>query len=136
MHGLIPAEELRTKAGKVSSETGSPVSFAAADLRDPAAIRDMVAEVVAQHGRIDILCNNAGVQYVAPVKDFPEDKWNAVIDVILNSTFHASKAALPHMLKQGWGRIVNTGSMHALVASPYKSAWVEIRFGCTTQHSM
>ena len=123
MHGLVPDAELREKAAKISKETGNLVEWASADLRDPSAIRDMVADVAARHaGRLDILCNNAGIQYVAPVADFPEDKWDAVIDVILNSTFHASKAALPLMLANGWGRIVNTGSMHALVASPYKSA--------------
>ena len=73
--------------------------------------------------------NNAGIQHVAPVEDFPEDKWAAVIDVILNSTFHASKAALPLMLKRRWGRVVNTGSMHALVASPYKSAYNAAKHG-------
>lgn len=66
---------------------------------------------------------------MAPVEEFPEDKWDAVIDVILNSTFHASKAALPFMLREGWGRIVNTGSMHALVASPYKSAYNAAKHG-------
>ncbi len=73
--------------------------------------------------------NNAGIQHVAPVEDFPEDKWTAVIDVILNSTFHASKAALPMMLQRRWGRVVNTGSMHALVASPYKSAYNAAKHG-------
>lgn len=73
--------------------------------------------------------NNAGIQHVAPVEDFPEDKWAAVIDVILNSTFHASKAALPLMLQRRWGRVVNTGSMHALVASPYKSAYNAAKHG-------
>ena len=73
--------------------------------------------------------NNAGIQHVAPVEDFPEDKWAAVIDVILNSTFHASKAALPMMLQRRWGRVVNTGSMHALVASPYKSAYNAAKHG-------
>ena len=70
-----------------------------------------------------------GIQYVSPVEEFPEDKWDDIIAVCLNSAFHATKAALPYMLEQGWGRIVNTGSMHALVASPYKSAYNAAKHG-------
>jgi len=129
MHGLVPELELKEKSSQIEMETGSKVEYSNADLRDPAAIRDMVTAVVDRHSRLDILCNNAGIQYVAPVEDFPEDKWDAVIDVVLNSTFHASKAALPYMLRNGWGRIINTGSMHALVASPYKSAYNAAKHG-------
>jgi NAD(P)-dependent dehydrogenase (short-subunit alcohol dehydrogenase family) len=74
------------------------------------------------------LCT-AGIQYVSPVEEFPEDKWDDIIAVCLNSAFHATKAALPYMLQQGWGRIINTGSMHALVASPYKSAYNAAKHG-------
>ena len=129
MHGLCPEDELRSKSKSISLETGRHVDFNNTDLRDPAAIRDMVNAVAAQHGRIDILVNNAGIQYVAPVDEFPEDKWTAIIDIILNATFHASKAALPHMLEQKWGRIINTGSMHSLIASPYKSAYNAAKHG-------
>lgn len=129
MHGLVSEEELRSKAAAVAKETGMPVEFADTNLRDPSAIREMIADVASRHGRLDILVNNAGIQYVAPVEEFPDDKWDAIIDVILNSTFHASKAALPHMLAKKWGRIVNTGSMHALVASPYKSAYNAAKHG-------
>jgi NAD(P)-dependent dehydrogenase (short-subunit alcohol dehydrogenase family) len=72
---------------------------------------------------------SAGIQYVSPVEEFPEDKWDDIIAVCLNSAFHTTKAALPYMLQQGWGRIVNTGSMHALVASPYKSAYNAAKHG-------
>lgn len=75
------------------------------------------------------LLPGAGIQYVSPVEEFPEDKWDDIIAVCLNSAFHATKAALPYMLQQGWGRIVNTGSMHALVASPYKSAYNAAKHG-------
>lgn len=124
IHGLETEETLKTKADAVIRVTGSNVEVCNADLRDQQAIRDMINSFTP-----DILVNNAGIQYVAPVEDFPEDKWNAIIDVILNSTFHASKAALPHMLSKKWGRIVNTGSMHALVASPYKSAYNAAKHG-------
>ena len=89
----------------------------------------MVKAVEADFGRLDILCNNAGIQHVAPVVDFPEDKWDAVIAVCLSSTFHATKAAVPGMVERGWGRVVNTGSMHALVASPFKSAYNAAKHG-------
>jgi len=80
-------------------------------------------------GRLDILVNNVGIQYVSPVHTFPEDKWDAIIAVCLSSAFHSTKAALPFMIEQGWGRIINTGSMHALVASPYKSAYNAAKHG-------
>lgn len=89
-------------------------------------------------GKLDILCNNVGIQFVSPVQDFPEDKWDAIMDICLNSTFHATKAALPGMLERGWGRIINTGSMHALVASPYKSAYNAAKHGvvCCFSHCL
>ena len=78
---------------------------------------------------LDILCNNVGVQSVHPIDQFPEEKWDLIMDVCLNSAFHTTKAALPYMLEQKWGRIINTGSMHALVASPYKSAYNAAKHG-------
>ena len=89
----------------------------------------MVSGVQSRFGKLDILVNNVGIQFVSPVEDFPEDKWDAIMDICLNSTFHATKAALPGMLERGWGRIINTGSMHALVASPYKSAYNAAKHG-------
>ena len=89
----------------------------------------MISGAQSQLGKLDILVNNVGIQFVSPVEDFPEDKWDAIMDICLNSTFHATKAALPGMLERGWGRIINTGSMHALVASPYKSAYNAAKHG-------
>lgn len=96
----------------------------------------MVAAVEGDFGKLDILCNNVGIQHVAPLQDFPEDKWDAIMDICLNSTFHATKAALPGMLQRGWGRIINTGSMHALVASPYKSAYNAAKHGVVRNSSL
>lgn len=93
------------------------------------ACRDMIRGVQEEFGKLDILVNNVGIQFVSPVELFPEEQWDAILDICLNSTFHATKAALPGMLKQGWGRIINTGSMHALVASPYKSAYNAAKHG-------
>src|SRR5690606_21214358 len=82
-----------------------------------------------EFGAVDILCNNAGIQHVAPVHEFPIDRWNAIIAINLSSAFHAIRAALPKMRAKGWGRIINTGSAHAFVASPFKSAYVAAKHG-------
>lgn len=100
-----------------------------ADMTEPDEIRAMVADCNTKLGAPDILINNAGIQHVAPVDEFPEDKWDAVLAIILSSAFHATKAALPGMKAKGWGRVINTGSMHSLVASPYKAAYNAAKHG-------
>ena len=97
----------------------------AADLTDPDAIEAMMAEA----GPVDILVNNAGMQHVAPVDEFPVDKWNLIIALNLSAAFHAIRLALPGMKAKGWGRIINTASAHSLVASPFKSAYVAAKHG-------
>lgn len=129
MHGLMAEDEIRQKADAVAKQYGTTVGTSTANLMKPQEIRDMVAQVQREFGKLDILVNNAGIQYVAPVHEFPEDKWMAIIEVVLNAPFHATKAALPGMLDAGWGRIVNTGSMHATVASPFKSAYNAAKHG-------
>jgi 3-hydroxybutyrate dehydrogenase len=129
MHGFGDKEALKKLQNDTASEHGIQVEYSNADLRRPEQIRDMVKSVHDSFGRLDILVNNAGIQFVSPVQDFPEDKWDDIIAVCLNSAFHATKAAVPYMLDQGWGRIINTGSMHALVASPYKSAYNAAKHG-------
>jgi 3-hydroxybutyrate dehydrogenase len=89
----------------------------------------MVSECTNLLGSPDILINNAGIQHVAPVDEFPDDKWDAIMSIILSSAFHTTKAALPAMKAKGWGRIINTGSMHSLVASPFKSAYNAAKHG-------
>jgi 3-hydroxybutyrate dehydrogenase len=100
-------------------------SYNGANLMDPAAIAAMMAEV----GPIDILVNNAGMQHVAPVEDFPADKWDAIIALNLSAAFHTTRAAVPCMKVKGWGRIINTASAHSQVASPFKSAYVAAKHG-------
>jgi 3-hydroxybutyrate dehydrogenase len=95
----------------------------------PADIRAMVKTAVEQLGGVDILVNNAGIQHVAPVVDFPEERWDAVIAINLSAAFHAAKAALPHMTAKGWGRIINIASAHGLVASGEKAAYVTAKHG-------
>ena len=103
---------------KLVEELGA--THSGADLTDPAAIEAMMEEA----GPLDILVNNAGMQHVAPVEEFPVEKWNAIIALNLSAAFHTTRLAVPHMKRAGWGRIINTASAHSLTASPFKSAYV------------
>ena len=96
-----------------------------ANLLEPSAIETMMAEV----GPVDILINNAGMQYVSPVEDFPTDKWNAIIALNLTAAFHTTRLAVPAMKEKGWGRIINTASAHSITASPFKSAYNASKHG-------
>lgn len=100
-----------------------------ADMTKPDQIADMIAAAVKTFGTLDILVNNAGIQHVAPIDEFPPEKWDAIIAINLSSAFHTIHHALPHMKKQGWGRVINIASAHALVASPFKSAYVAAKHG-------
>lgn len=100
-----------------------------ADLSEPAAIEKMMEHCAAELGCPDILVNNAGIQHVAPVYEFPPEKWDSIIAVNLSAVFHTCRLALPAMKQKGWGRIINTASAHSLVASPNKSAYVAAKHG-------
>jgi len=105
------------------------VAYHPADVSRAKEAATLVATAEQAFGAVDILVNNAGIQFVSPAEDFPEDRWDAVQDTILNSTFHTTKAALPGMKRRNWGRIVNVVSVHGLVASPFKSAYVAAKHG-------
>ena len=109
---------------KLREELGG-AEYSGADLTDVSAIEGMMADA----GGIDILVNNAGMQHVAPVDEFPVDKWDKIIALNLSAAFHTIRLAVPHMKERGWGRIINTASAHSLVASPYKSAYVAAKQG-------
>ena len=108
---------------------GAKVAYHGADMSKPGDIEDMMKFAAAQFGRVDILMNNAGIQHVAPVEDFPPEKWDAIIAINLSSAFHASRLALPAMKAANWGRIINVASVHGLVASAQKSAYVTAKHG-------
>jgi 3-hydroxybutyrate dehydrogenase len=108
---------------------GANVAYHGADMSKPAEIEDMMKFAATQFGRVDILVNNAGIQHVAPVEDFAPEKWDAVIAINLSSAFHASRVALPAMKAANWGRIINVASVHGLVASAQKSAYVAAKHG-------
>ena len=106
-----------------------PVRYDDADMSDAGAIRDMVERVGRSFGPVDILVNNAGIQHVAPVEEFPPEKWDAILAINLSAAFHAMRAVLPEMKRRGFGRIVNIASAHGLIASPFKSAYVAAKHG-------
>jgi 3-hydroxybutyrate dehydrogenase len=108
---------------------GVVVTYEGADMSDPDAIARMMTRSLGEFGAIDILVNNAGIQHVAPIDEFPVEKWNAIIAINLVAAFHTIRHALPAMKARGWGRIVNVASAHALVASPFKSAYVAAKHG-------
>jgi 3-hydroxybutyrate dehydrogenase len=114
--------------GEVEIKGGRGIALAV-DVSRRDDVRGCMERVVGEFGRLDIVVNNAGLQYVAPVWEFPEDRWEHLIQVMLTGTFLCSKYALPHMMKNRWGRIVNISSVHGLVASPYKSAYVSAKHG-------
>jgi len=108
---------------------GVQVAYHGADMSQPAEIADMMKYAVAQFGRVDILVNNAGIQHVARIENFPVERWDAIIAINLNSAFHATRLALPAMQQANWGRIINVASVHGLVASAEKSAYVTAKHG-------
>ncbi|MCO4842741.1 MAG: 3-hydroxybutyrate dehydrogenase [Yoonia sp.] len=112
-------------AAELAKEFGVKARYIAADMSKAADCRRLIADA----GTCDILVNNAGIQFVAPIDEFPTEKWDAIIAINLTSAFHTTAAALPVMRAAGWGRVVNIASAHGLTASPYKSAYVAAKHG-------
>lgn len=112
-------------AAQIGADTGANVRYIAADMSKGDDCRALIEKA----GGCDILVNNAGIQFVAPVDEFPVDKWNAIIAINLSSAFHTTAAALPGMKAKGWGRVINIASAHGLTASPFKSAYVAAKHG-------
>jgi 3-hydroxybutyrate dehydrogenase len=129
VNGLGGREQIDAAIGAVDGAGSGKVVFSPSNMIKPGEIVAMVAEAVDAFGGIDILVNNAGIQFVSPVQDFPPEKWDDIIATNLSSSFHTIRAATPHMLSAGWGRIINISSLHALVASPYKAAYVAAKHG-------
>ncbi|HEX3407750.1 MAG TPA: 3-hydroxybutyrate dehydrogenase [Caulobacteraceae bacterium] len=129
LNGFGDAAAIEATRAQLASQAGVRVLYHGADMTSPAEIADMVAFARRELGRLDILVNNAGVQHVAPVDEFPPEKWDQIIAINLSSAFHAIRTALPIMKAQGRGRIVNIASAHGLVASPFKAAYVAAKHG-------
>ncbi|MFL0800476.1 MAG: 3-hydroxybutyrate dehydrogenase [Agarilytica sp.] len=128
-HGLMPDDEGNKLAADMAEKHGIKTLFDGANLGEPAAIEAFMKRVHDELGRIDILVNNAGIQHTETLEDFPDAKWDAIIAINLSSVFHTTKYAIPVMRKQGGGRIVNIASVHGLVASAKKSAYVAAKHG-------
>jgi len=123
-----PDEVARVKA-QIAADFKVRVVYAPADMSNPLAIREMIESVLQSSGRLDILVNNAGIQHVAPLQDFAPEKWDAILAINLSSAFHTTRLALPAMLQNKWGRIINIASAHGLVGSSFKSAYVAAKHG-------
>ena len=129
LNGFGDAGEIETLRAGLAEEFAVDVRSAAADISKAEAIEEMIATAVGELGPIDVLVNNAGIQHVAPIEEFPVDKWNAILAINLSAAFHTIRAVIPSMKERKYGRIINVASAHALVASPFKSAYVSAKHG-------
>jgi 3-hydroxybutyrate dehydrogenase len=129
LNGFGNAAEIEELRSSLEKAHGVKARYHGADMSKPAEIREMVQAAEKAFGGVDILVNNAGIQHVAPIDQFPEDRWDAIIAINLSSAFHATKSVLPGMKKRRFGRIINIASAHGLVASPNKSAYVSAKHG-------
>ena len=129
LNGFGDAKEIDALKDSIASEHAVEVRHDGADLSKQDQIESMMARALGEFGAVDILVNNAGIQFVSPIDEFPVDKWNAVIAINLTASFHTVRLALPAMKARKWGRVINIASAHALVASPFKSAYVAAKHG-------
>jgi 3-hydroxybutyrate dehydrogenase len=129
LNGIGAPADIEKERSAIESDFGVKVVYSPADMSKPREIAEMVALAEKTFGRTDVLVNNAGIQHVSPIEEFPVDKWDAIIAINLTSAFHAIRAAVPGMKRRGWGRIISTASAHSLVASPFKSAYVASKHG-------
>jgi 3-hydroxybutyrate dehydrogenase len=129
INGFGDADAIERERAALAEASGAKALYDAADMTKPDQIAAMVERCHAELGGPDIVINNAGIQYVSPIADFPDEKWDAIIAINLTSAFHMMKAAIPHMKAGKWGRIISTASAHSLVASPNKSAYVAAKHG-------
>lgn len=129
LNGFGEASQIEKLRRELAGEYGVKVEYHGADMGRPAEIADLIRRATDAFGHVDILVNNAGIQHVAPVEEFPVEKWDAVIGINLSASFHTIRNVLPQMKQRNWGRIVNIASAHGLVASVNKSAYVAAKHG-------
>jgi 3-hydroxybutyrate dehydrogenase len=129
LNGLGDASAIEATRARLAKSSGAEILYSDANMMDPHAITRMVKDAREKFGSVDILVNNAGIQHVEPIETFPPEKWDAIIAINLSATFHATRAAIPGMKDRGFGRIINVASAHALVASPFKVAYVAAKHG-------
>jgi 3-hydroxybutyrate dehydrogenase len=129
LNGFGNADEIEFTRAEMEREHGVKVRYSGADMSQPEQIRAMAQLAQAEFGKVDIVVNNAGIQHVAPIEEFPEAKWDAIVAINLSSAFHLIKAVIPAMKARRFGRIVNVASAHGLTASPFKAAYVTAKHG-------
>ena len=129
LNGLGDAAEIEKLRADIETDFKVKVVYCPADMTRPTEIVDMIGQAKRDLGGVDVLVNNAGIQHVAPVDEFPPEKWDQIIAINLTSAFHSIRAALPLMKTNGWGRIINISSAHGLIASPFKAAYIAAKHG-------
>jgi len=129
LNGFGKPEDIEAAQAGISADFGVPVLYSGADMSKPDAITEMFETVLGESGAVDVLVNNAGIQHVAPLEEFPVAKWDAILAINLSSAFHTTRLAIPGMVGKGWGRIINIASAHGLVGSAFKSAYVAAKHG-------
>jgi 3-hydroxybutyrate dehydrogenase len=129
LNGFGDASAIESLRAGMQREFGVKVRYSGADMSRPDQIRAMAEQARAEFGKVDIIVNNAGIQHVAPVEQFPEEKWDAVLAINLSSAFHLIRAVVPDMKSRRGGRIINIASAHGLTASPFKSAYIAAKHG-------
>jgi len=129
LNGFGDAGEIEKARSAIESGFKVKALYSPADMTKPAEIADMITDTKRELGSVDVLVNNAGIQHVAPVDEFPTEKWDQIIAINLTAAFHTTRAAVPLMKAGGWGRIINIASAHGLVASPFKSAYIAAKHG-------
>ncbi len=129
LNGFGKPEEISATQQAIGADFGVPVAYSAADMSKPKSIAEMIQMTLDMFGRLDVLVNNAGIQHVAPLQEFPTAKWDAILAINLSSAFHTTRLALPSMIANKWGRIINIASAHGLVGSAFKSAYVTAKHG-------
>src|SRR5471030_3523983 len=129
INGMGAPDDIERERAAIETDFKVKAAYSPADMTKPAEIAGMIALGESTFGSVDVLVNNAGIQFVSPIEEFPIDKWDAIIAINLTSAFHGIRAVVPGMKKRGWGRIINTASAHSLVASPFKSAYVTAKHG-------
>ena len=129
LNGFGTPDQITSVQDSLLKDFGVKSGFAPVDLSKADAVTRLVDDVIVEYGRLDIIVNNAGIQHVAPIADFPVEKWDLILALNLTAAFHTIRRALPAMRKNGFGRIVNIASAHGLVASPFKSAYVAAKHG-------
>jgi 3-hydroxybutyrate dehydrogenase len=129
LNGFGDGPQIEKLRAALAAEHKVTVLYSSADMSKPLEVAAMVDQVARRFGSVDVLVNNAGIQHVAPVEEFPVEKWDQILAINLSSAFHAIRIALPGMRSRNWGRIINIASAHGLVASPFKSAYVAAKHG-------